>query len=44
MLMRELTSREVPRTRNTSRGTRISRVSLFAPLKRLRRSLFGNRG
>ncbi|MFI0981573.1 hypothetical protein ACH4SP_31765 [Streptomyces sp. NPDC021093] len=43
MLMRELTSREVPRTRNTSRGTRISRVSLFAPLRRLRRSLFGSR-
>ncbi|MBC9715371.1 hypothetical protein H9Y04_22745 [Streptomyces sp. TRM66268-LWL] len=39
-LMRELTSREVPRER-TSRGARVRRVSLFAPLRRLTRSLFG---
>ncbi|MEE1929243.1 hypothetical protein V1J52_13825 [Streptomyces sp. TRM 70351] len=39
-LMRELTTRDVTRSR-TSRG---ARVSLFAPLRRLRRSLFGGRG
>ncbi|SDJ94182.1 hypothetical protein [Streptomyces indicus] len=39
-LMRELTSREVPRER-TTRGARVRRVSLFAPLRRLTRSLFG---
>ncbi|MER7172074.1 hypothetical protein [Streptomyces mesophilus] len=39
-LMRELTSREVPRDR-TSRGARVRRLSLFAPLRRLTRSLFG---
>ncbi|NGO78476.1 hypothetical protein G6045_22870 [Streptomyces sp. YC504] len=39
-LMRELTSREVPRERS-SRGARVRRVSLFAPLRRLTRSLFG---
>ncbi|WP_267245853.1 hypothetical protein [Streptomyces sp. PR69] len=39
-LMRELTSREaVHAGRNKS-----ARVSLFAPLRRLRRSLFGSRG
>jgi hypothetical protein len=40
LLMRELT------TRNTAPGreSRGARVSLFAPLRRLRRSLFGNRG
>ncbi|MET8677450.1 hypothetical protein ABZW18_07640 [Streptomyces sp. NPDC004647] len=43
MLMREIASRDVPRTAS-SRGARVSRVSLFAPLRRLRRSLFGNRG
>lgn len=39
-LMREIT------TRNTTRAqaNRGARVSLFAPLRRLRRSLFGNRG
>ncbi|KWT57786.1 hypothetical protein ADL21_32905 [Streptomyces albus subsp. albus] len=36
-LMQELTARDHARTR-TSRG---ARVSLFAPLRRLRRSLFG---
>ncbi|MEU3557010.1 hypothetical protein [Streptomyces fragilis] len=40
-LMRELTARDVPRER--SRGHRVQRVSLFAPLRRLTRSLFGGR-
>lgn len=40
VLMRELTSRNTSHTR-TNRG---ARVSLFAPLRRLRRSLFGNHG
>ncbi|MEC3993265.1 hypothetical protein VSR01_06790 [Actinacidiphila sp. DG2A-62] len=40
VLMRELTSRDTVHTR-TNRG---ARVSLFAPLRRLRRSLFGNHG
>jgi hypothetical protein len=35
--MRELTAREPARQRNS----RTARVSLFAPLRRLRRSLFG---
>ncbi|MFI8518242.1 hypothetical protein ACIGEZ_10540 [Streptomyces sp. NPDC085481] len=39
LLMRELTAREVPAHGHRSRS---SRVSLFAPLRRLRRSLFGN--
>ncbi|MEU6929863.1 MULTISPECIES: hypothetical protein [Streptomyces] len=39
LLMRELTAREVPVHGHRSRS---SRVSLFAPLRRLRRSLFGN--
>ncbi|MEU9115575.1 hypothetical protein AB0D04_28275 [Streptomyces sp. NPDC048483] len=39
-LMRELTARDHSRTRK-SRG---ARVSLFAPLRRLRRSLFGGHG
>lgn len=40
LLMRELTRREtVP-----SKPSRGARVSLFAPLRRLRRSLFGGRG
>ncbi|MET9503179.1 hypothetical protein ACFYO5_28110 [Streptomyces sp. NPDC006259] len=39
-LMRELTSREP--ARRSPRGARVSRVSLFAPLRRLRRSLFGS--
>ncbi|MGP4004672.1 hypothetical protein [Streptomyces sp. 8N706] len=45
LLMREIASRDVSRT-GSSRGARarVSRVSLFAPLRRLRRSLFGNRG
>ncbi|MFI9722517.1 hypothetical protein ACIHFE_23140 [Streptomyces sp. NPDC052396] len=38
-LMRELTTRD--HTRTESRRT--ARVSLFAPLRRLRRSLFGSR-
>ncbi|MDQ0990032.1 hypothetical protein [Streptomyces sp. V3I7] len=40
LLMRELTSRP-PTQERSARGTRVSRVSLFAPLRRLRRSLFG---
>lgn len=40
LLMRELTSRDAAHRR----GSRSARVSLFAPLRRLRRSLFGNRG
>lgn len=39
-LMRELTTRDVTR----GRGSRGARVSLFAPLRRLRRSLFGGHG
>jgi hypothetical protein len=39
VLMRELTSRNTVHT-TANRG---ARVSLFAPLRRLRRSLFGNR-
>jgi hypothetical protein len=39
-LMRELTTRDAKRTRSS----RSARVSLFAPLRRLRRSLFGGRG
>jgi hypothetical protein len=40
VLMRELTSRNTVHTK-ANRG---ARVSLFAPLRRLRRSLFGNHG
>ncbi|TXS28974.1 hypothetical protein EAO71_09410 [Streptomyces sp. ms191] len=40
LLMRELTARD----RTRSRGSKSARVSLFAPLRRLRRSLFGNHG
>ncbi|MFC9000185.1 hypothetical protein ACFT7U_31345 [Streptomyces rochei] len=39
-LMRELTARE-PSHQRSGRGARVRRVSLFAPLRRLRRSLFG---
>ncbi|MGW0827793.1 hypothetical protein [Streptomyces sp. NPDC002845] len=38
-LMREITARD-PRERH-DRAARVRRVSLFAPLRRLRRSLFG---
>ncbi|MFF1452483.1 hypothetical protein ACFVYF_30775 [Streptomyces sp. NPDC058274] len=41
-LMRELTSRDAAHDRS-ARGARVRRVSLFAPLRRLRRSLFGSR-
>ncbi|MEC4018543.1 hypothetical protein [Streptomyces sp. H27-D2] len=45
LLMQELTARDTPRTQTgRSSRTRTSRVSLFAPLRRLRRSLFGSRG
>ncbi|MGK5637522.1 hypothetical protein ACSNOK_04270 [Streptomyces sp. URMC 126] len=40
LLMRELTSRDHARAAGTGRT---ERVSLFAPLRRLRRSLFGSR-
>ncbi|MGW6569007.1 hypothetical protein [Streptomyces sp. NPDC054975] len=40
LLMRELTSRDATQTHRS----RSARVSLFAPLRRLRRSLFGSRG
>ncbi|WP_030542247.1 hypothetical protein [Streptomyces albus] len=43
LLMRELTARDA-RHATSSRGARVSRVSLFAPLRRLKRSLFGNHG
>ncbi|MEI5010252.1 hypothetical protein ACIOWI_13470 [Streptomyces sp. NPDC087659] len=39
-LMRELTTRDIAH----SRRSKSARVSLFAPLRRLRRSLFGSRG
>ncbi|MET8883469.1 hypothetical protein [Streptomyces rubiginosohelvolus] len=39
LLMRELTSRDAAHARRS----RSARVSLFAPLRRLRRSLFGSR-
>lgn len=39
-LMRELTKRDVTHER-TSRVARVWKVSLFAPLRRLTRSLFG---
>ncbi|MGX2998091.1 hypothetical protein JNUCC64_28145 [Streptomyces sp. JNUCC 64] len=40
LLMRELTTRTTAHEA-TGRGARVRRVSLFAPLRRLRRSLFG---
>ncbi|MET9549069.1 MULTISPECIES: hypothetical protein [unclassified Streptomyces] len=42
LLMRELTSRDAVHARG-SRGSRVRHVSLFAPLRRLRRTLFGGR-
>lgn len=39
-LMRELTTRDTARS-HIGRNARVSRVSLFAPLRRLRRTLFG---
>ncbi|MFC8126670.1 hypothetical protein [Streptomyces sp. NPDC057302] len=41
LLMRELTSRGAHD--HSGRSARVRRVSLFAPLRRLRRSLFGGR-
>jgi len=43
LLMRELTSRDTAKQGRSDRSTRMRRVSLFAPLRRLRRSLFGGR-
>lgn len=40
-LMREITQRDSACTRS---ATRSGRVSLFAPLRKLRRTLFGGRG
>ena len=40
-LMRELTARDTAKQERSDRGARMRRVSLFAPLRRLRRSLFG---
>ncbi|MEU5837849.1 MULTISPECIES: hypothetical protein [Streptomyces] len=40
-LMREITQRDAVRSRARNRS---ARVSLFAPLRKLRRSLFGGRG
>ncbi|GHC41429.1 hypothetical protein GCM10010507_14710 [Streptomyces cinnamoneus] len=42
VLMRELTSREHARAGKGASRSRTARVSLFAPLRRLRRSLFGS--
>ncbi|MGW1023273.1 hypothetical protein ACWD4J_06045 [Streptomyces sp. NPDC002577] len=39
-LMREITTRNTAQDRS-GRGARVRRLSLFAPLRRLRRSLFG---
>ncbi len=45
VLMREITSRDHNRGQGLSSSqSRTARVSLFAPLRRLRRSLFGSRG
>ena len=41
-LMREITKRDAAHERS-DQGKRFSRLSLFAPLRRLRRSLFGGR-
>ncbi|MYV46264.1 hypothetical protein [Streptomyces sp. SID2888] len=41
-LMRELIARDTAHDA-TGRGARMRKVSLFAPLRRLRRSLFGGR-
>ncbi|NEB77760.1 hypothetical protein G3I40_21455 [Streptomyces sp. SID14478] len=41
-LMRELTARDTAHDRGGS-ASRVRRVSLFAPLRRLRRTLFGGR-
>ncbi len=41
-LMREITARS-PHEKRAAKDTRVGRVSLFAPLRRLRRSLFGSR-
>ncbi|MGI5351427.1 hypothetical protein ACQEU8_25090 [Streptomyces sp. CA-250714] len=40
-LMREITQRDAVRSRASNRS---ARVSLFAPLRKLRRTLFGGRG
>ncbi|MGW8381079.1 hypothetical protein [Streptomyces sp. ODS28] len=40
-LMQEITQRDAARSRSKNRG---ARVSLLAPLRKLRRTLFGGRG
>ncbi|MEU1039740.1 hypothetical protein ACFYP4_28170 [Streptomyces sp. NPDC005551] len=42
LLMRELTARDTAHDRS-GMGARVRRVSLFAPLRRLSRTLFGGR-
>lgn len=42
-LMLELTARDKTTHQPSEQGSRLSRVSLFAPLRRLRRTLFGGR-
>ncbi|MEU7136179.1 hypothetical protein [Streptomyces sp. NPDC046261] len=44
VLMRELTSRDRTLAGGGGSQSRTARVSLFAPLRRLRRSLFGSHG
>ncbi len=39
--MREITERDAARSRSRNKG---ARVSLFAPLRKLKRTLFGGRG
>jgi hypothetical protein len=41
-LMREITARDTAYDKSVT-GARVSRLSLFAPLRRLRRTLFGGR-
>ncbi|MFF4157712.1 hypothetical protein [Streptomyces sp. NPDC001678] len=43
VLMREITSRDHVRAGRSKSQSRTARLSLFAPLRRLRRSLFGSR-
>jgi hypothetical protein len=40
-LMRELTARDTAHDERSTSRARVRRVSLFAPLRRLRRTLFG---
>ena len=40
-IARKIETAREPAHKRSPRGARVSRVSLFAPLRRLRRSLFG---